>query len=78
MSEKENLNIVDENGVIRGVDKEQSFRYLRDPDSEKPSCDYSPNWSYGTQEPIYNLIFRRYSEGKLNSIQQIKLIMSLN
>ena len=58
--------IVDENGVIRGVDKEQSFRYLRDPDSEKPSCDYSPNWSYGTQEPIYNLIFRRYSEGKLD------------
>lgn len=58
--------IVDENGVIRGIDKEQSFRYLRDPESEKPSCDYSPNWSYGTQEPIYNLIFRRYSEGGLN------------
>ena len=58
--------VVDENGIIRGVDKEQSFRYLRDPESRKPSVDYSPNWVYGTQEPIYNMIFRRYSEGILD------------
>ena len=58
--------VVDENGIIRGVDKEQSFRYLRDPESRKPSVDYSPNWVYGTQEPIYNMIFRRYAEGILD------------
>ena len=35
--------ITDENGIIRGVDKEQSFRYLRDPASEKPDITYHPN-----------------------------------
>lgn len=59
--------ITDKNGIIRGVDKEQSFRYLNDPLSKKPSIDYSPNTEfYGEQEPIYNMIFRRYAEGKLD------------
>lgn len=59
--------VTDENGVIRGVDKEQSFRYLNDPLSRKPNVDYSPNTEfYGELEPIYNLIFRRYSRGKLD------------
>ena len=58
--------ITDQNGVIRGVDKEQSFRYLRDPESEKPSIDYHPNSGYGETEPIYNTLFRRFSEGKID------------
>ena len=59
--------ITDENGIIRGVDKEQSFRYLREAESSKPSITYSPNTDrYGETEPIYNTIFRRYSEGKLD------------
>jgi len=58
--------VTDKNGVIRGVDKEQSFRYINNPESEKPSIDYAPNSRYGTPEPIYNTIFRRYSEGSLD------------
>lgn len=58
--------ITDQNGIIRGVDKEQSFRYLRDTHSEKPDITYHPNSGYGETEPIYNTIFRRYAEGKLD------------
>lgn len=59
--------ITDTNGVIRGVDKEQSFRYLNEPEAQKPSITFSPNTErYGEMEPIYNTIFRRYSEGKLD------------
>ena len=58
--------ITDENGVIRGVDKEQAFRYLNDPRSLKPDMDYHPNIAYGENEPIYNTLFRRYIEGKVD------------
>lgn len=58
--------ITDENGIIRGVDKEQSFRYLRFAESEKPDINYHPNRKYGEAEPIYNTLFRRYSEGKID------------
>jgi len=58
--------ITDQNGIIRGVDKEQSFRYLRDYRSEKPDINYHPNRNYGETEPIYNTLFRRFSEGKLD------------
>lgn len=58
--------ITDQNGVIRGVDKEQSFRYLRDSRSEKPDINYHPNINYGETEPIYNTLFRRFAEGKID------------
>lgn len=54
-------------GIIRGVDKEQSFRYLNEPEAERPSIDYSPNSErYGETEPIYNTLFRAYQDGKIN------------
>jgi len=58
--------VTDQNGIIRGVDKEQSFRYLNDPRSSKPDINYHPNSVYGEHEPIYNTLFRRYAEGKLD------------
>jgi len=59
--------ITDKDGIIRGVDKEQSFRYINEPESKKPSITYSPNSErYGETEPIYNTLFRRYSEGNLD------------
>ncbi len=59
--------ITDEKGMIRGVDKEQSFRYLDEKESEKPSLNYSPNTErYGETEPIYNTIFRAYASGTID------------
>ena len=59
--------ITDVNGVVRGIDKEQSFRYLDDDRAQKPSINYSPNTElYGEREPIYNTIFRAYINGKID------------
>lgn len=58
--------ITDENGVIRGIDKEQAFKYMIDKESEFPSINYHPNEIYGEDEPIYNTIFRRFSNGELD------------
>lgn len=59
--------VTGKDGIIRGVDKEQSFRYLNDPEAEKPSIDYSPNTDrYHETEPIYNTLFRAYSEGRID------------
>ena len=59
--------ITGKDGIIRGIDKEQSFRYINDPDSAKLSVDYAPNSvRYFEDEPIYNKIFKRYRDGKLD------------
>lgn len=58
--------ITDVNGVIRGVDKEQSFRYINESEAQVPSVSYNPNERYGESEPIYNKIFRLYRDGKID------------
>ena len=59
--------ITDRNGIIRGIDKEQSFRYMNEEEALTPSIDFSPNTEiYGETEPIYNTIFRAYRDGKLD------------
>lgn len=58
--------ITDENGVIRGIDKEQAFKYMGNPETEMPSINYHPNEIYGEEEPIYNTIFRRFCNGELD------------
>jgi hypothetical protein len=53
-------------GVLVGIDKEQAFKYIMDPASEKMSFIYHPNSKYGELEPIYNTLFRRFAEKKID------------
>lgn len=58
--------IIDKNGIIRGVDKEQSFRYMNQEQAQFPSTDYHPNATYFEEEPIYNPLFRLYRDGQIS------------
>ena len=58
--------IIGEDGIVRGVDKEQAFKYIKEKDSKKPSKDYHPNKKYKELEPIYNTIFQRFIKGELD------------
>jgi len=53
-------------GRVLGVDKEQAFRFLKDPKSTKMSLDYHPNIVVGEQEPIYNTIYRAFANGEVD------------
>lgn len=53
-------------GRIIGVDKEQAFRYIKDPGSHRMSYTYHPNAAYGEWEPIYNTIYRAYAKGDID------------
>ena len=58
--------ITDSSGRIIGIDKEQAFKYIKDPASHKLSCSYHPNSKYGETEPIYNTLYRRYAQGDID------------
>lgn len=58
--------VTDTNGRLIGVDKEQSFRYIKDPASSKMTYAYHPNSKYGETEPLYNTLFRKYADGDLD------------
>lgn len=58
--------VTDTSGKLIGVDKEQSFRYILDPNSGKMSYAYHPNAKYGETEPIYNTLYRRYAKGEID------------
>ena len=57
--------IIDINGRIRGIDKEQSFRYINEKESEKPNLTFHPNRRYGEQPPYYYQLFKAYKDGKI-------------
>lgn len=61
--------IVDMNGNLRGVDKEQSFKYIRN-ESEEENIDFfmekNPNEKYGAKPPIYGKIFNDIISGNIN------------
>ena len=56
--------IIDSNDNIRGVDKEQSFRFLDEEGSLEPDFSYVPNGNGRT--PIYKLLFERYQRGEID------------
>ena len=58
--------ILGKNGIIYGIDKEQSFRYLNLKEFDMFDLDCNPNDVYGERELIYHYIFRRYIEGNLD------------
>lgn len=58
--------VTDNSGRMIGIDKEQAFKYIKDPASHKMSFTYHPNSKYGETEPIYNTLYRRYANGEID------------
>ena len=62
--------IVDVNGNLRGVDKEQSFKYIRNDNEEEQDIDFfmekNPNEKYGAKPPIYGKIFNDIINENIN------------
>ena len=55
--------VIDTDGNIRGIDKEQSFRFMNDSRSLNPDFSFIPNGS--GRVPIYQLLFERYRKGEI-------------
>lgn len=62
--------IVDLNGNLRGVDKEQSFKYIVNESEDGQDIDFfmkkNPNEKYGAKPPIYGKIFNDIINGNIN------------
>lgn len=62
--------IVDVNGNLRGVDKEQSFKYIINDRDEQQYIDFfmknNPNKNYGAKPPIYGKVFDDIVNGNIN------------
>ena len=58
--------VIDKNGKLWGVDKEQAFRYSKDPKSYKMSLTYHPNSVHGEKPPIYNFLFKGFADGDID------------
>ena len=62
--------IIDVNGNLRGIDKEQSFKYIRNDSEEEQHIDYfmeeNPNEKYGAKPPIYGKIFNDIINENIN------------
>ena len=56
--------VVDINGNIRGIDKEQAFRFIDNEESLKPDFSYVPNGN--SRIPIYKILFERYKNNEIN------------
>lgn len=72
--------IIDSDDNVRGIDKEQSFRFMDVPESLNPDFSYTPNGNY--RKPIYNILFNRYINGEIDldlsvitdTIEKVKLL----
>lgn len=62
--------IVDVNGNLRGVDKEQSLKYIINNSEEELNMDFfmeqNPNEKYGAKPPIYGKIFKDIISGNIS------------
>ena len=56
--------IIDKNGILRGIDKEQSMKYITDENNEKIDLSYSPNGNLAVS--VYNRLFQMYENGKID------------
>ncbi len=72
--------IIDSNNNVRGIDKEQSFRFMNNAESLKPDFSYVPNGD--ARIPIYKIMFERYEKGEIDldlsvvsaTIENVKLL----
>ena len=56
--------VIDNNGNIRGIDKEQSFRFIDEEASLQADFSYVPNGN--ARIPIYKIMFERYKNKEIN------------
>lgn len=72
--------IIDSSNCVRGIDKEQSFRFMDDPESLKADYSFTPNGVH--RIPIYQILFNRYKNGEIDldlsvvtdTIEKVKLL----
>ena len=53
--------IKDKDGVLRGIDKEQSFKYIAKKDAQQPNLDFDPEGTFS-----YKRFFRKHMSGDIN------------
>lgn len=58
--------IIDKNGRLRGIDKEQSFRYISEDSGMDMMFGTNYNEIYGESPTIYNILFERIKQGKIS------------
>lgn len=56
--------VIDSNHNLRGIDKEQSFRFIDECESLKPDFSYIPNGN--KRIPIYKILFEKYNSGEID------------
>ena len=59
--------VIDENGDLRGIDKEQSFRYIYKESENDMMFSVNFNKKYGESETIYATLFKQIMDGKISS-----------
>lgn len=58
--------IIDENGRLRGIDKEQAFRYIREDSKRDMLFTTNYNERYGENLTIYSTLFEQMKQGKIS------------
>ena len=58
--------IIDNNGKLRGIDKEQSFRYIKEDTSKDMQFSTNYNERYGENPTVYNLLFEKMKQGEIS------------
>ncbi len=57
------------NDELTSIDKEASFTYLEEPEADHMSMEYAPHGN----DTIYNVMFRRFTEGDSESMEDLNL-----
>lgn len=57
--------IIDEKGKLRGIDKEQSFRYISEDKNKDMMFSVNYNEEYGENPPIYSVLFSKMKAGEI-------------
>lgn len=63
--------VIDENGALRGIDKEQSFRYINKDLQDNMLFSTNFNKQYGESETIYSALFKKMMDGEV-SVEQLE------
>ena len=63
--------VIDENGALRGIDKEQSFRYINRDLQNDMLFSTNFNKQYGESETIYSTLLKKMMDGEV-SVEQLE------
>ena len=57
--------VIDKNGNLRGIDKEQAFRYIKDDANQDMKFTHNYNEKYGEMPSIYSTIFKKIESSEI-------------